>query len=163
MNFWSRLGDGNRAYKLFKSLLTPSYKPESPNNRGGGTFPNLFCAHPPFQIDGNFGGAAGIMEMLMQSHEGFINLLPAIPDSWKEGSFKGLRARSGATIDASWSNGKPILCTIRSTYGGTYKLKVPKGISTVQVKGKEINKRFNMERFIEIPINKGDKVEVLFK
>ncbi|WP_321438813.1 glycoside hydrolase family 95 protein [uncultured Bacteroides sp.] len=163
MNFWSRLGDGNRAYKLFKSLLTPSYKPESHNNRGGGTFPNLFCAHPPFQIDGNFGGAAGIMEMLMQSHEGFINLLPAIPDSWKEGSFKGLRARSGATIDASWSNGKPILCTILSTYGGTYKLKVPKGISTVQVKGKEINKKFNMERFIEITINKGDKVEVLFK
>jgi len=162
INFWSRLGDGNRAYKLFKSLLTPSYQPETPSKRGGGTFPNLFCAHPPFQIDGNFGGAAGIMEMLMQSHENFINLLPAIPDSWSEGNFKGLRARNGATVDVTWSNGKPTQGAIESAYGGIYKLKVPEGISKVQVKGKKINKTFKKEPFIEIPIQKGDRVKLLF-
>jgi alpha-L-fucosidase 2 len=163
MNFWSRLGDGNRAYKLFKSLLTPSYQPETPSKRGGGTFPNLFCAHPPFQIDGNFGGAAGIMEMLLQSHEGFINLLPAIPTSWDEGTFNGLKVRGGATVDVSWKNGKPTFATIKSTYGGTYKLKVPESVTTVQIKGKGINKKFSKEKFIEIPIYKGDSVEVSFK
>ncbi|WP_321517102.1 glycoside hydrolase family 95 protein [uncultured Bacteroides sp.] len=162
MNFWSRLGDGNRAYKLFKSLLTPSYKPETPSQRGGGTFPNLFCAHPPFQIDGNFGGSAGIMEMLLQSHEGFINLLPAVPDSWLEGSFKGLRARGGATVDVTWSNGKLAQCAIQSTYGGIYKLKVPENISKVQVKGKEIKKTFSNQKFIEFPIEKGGKAELKF-
>jgi len=163
MNFWSRLGDGNRAYKLFKSLLTPSYQPETPSKRSGGTFPNLFCAHPPFQIDGNFGGTAGIMEMLLQSHEGFINLLPAIPTSWDEGTFKGLKARGGATVDVSWKNGKPTFANIKSAYGGTYKLKVPESVTTVQVKGKGINKKFSKEKFIEIPIYKGASVEVSFK
>jgi alpha-L-fucosidase 2 len=162
LNFWARLGDGNRAYKLFKSLLTPSYEPETPGKRGGGTFPNLFCAHPPFQIDGNFGGSAGIMEMLLQSHEGFINLLPAVPGSWTEGSFKGIRARNGATVDVTWSNGKPTLCIIQSAYGGTYKIKVPENIIKVQVKGKEIKKTFSNQKFIEIPIEKGGKAELKF-
>ena len=134
INFWARLHDGDRAYKLLKNLLQPAMVGD---RVGAGTYPNLFCAHPPFQIDGNFGGTAGIAEMLLQSHDGFIEVLPALPSTWKDGHFKGLCAENGAVVDCYWENGIVKKIKIKSKIGGTYNILMPDKSSVKEIKLKK--------------------------
>ena len=136
INFWARMLDGNHAYRIISNMLQllPS-DGESKQYPEGRTYPNMFDAHPPFQIDGNFGAAAGIAEMLVQSHDGAVHLLPALPDAWAEGNVKGLRARGGYEVDMTWAAGKLAETTVRSTIGGTLRLR-----SAVPLKGKGLRK-----------------------
>lgn len=120
INFQARLGGGNQSYKLLRNLLTPSVG--KGGRMGSGSYSNLLCAHPPFQIDGNMGAVAGIAEMLLQSHEGSIELLPALPAVWFDGAVKGLKTRGGCTVDMSWKNGLLQETVIQASVSGKYKI-----------------------------------------
>jgi alpha-L-fucosidase 2 len=125
VNFWARLLDGNHAHKLITDQLTLV---DPVNPASGGTYPNMFDAHPPFQIDGNFGCTSGITEMLMQSYDGAIHLLPALPDDWKTGDISGLRAYGGFDVSFVWEKGEVEKITIKSNLGGNCRLRVPNTI-----------------------------------
>jgi alpha-L-fucosidase 2 len=141
INLWARELDGNHAFLLITHLLRPpaTGTAENAGERGGGTYPNLFDAHPPFQIDGNFGATSGITEMLLQSHEPFIRLLPALPDNWPAGQVTGLCARGGFVVGLTWSNHKLTFAKIISRLGN--RCRIHAASLTVTENGKPIPTR----------------------
>ncbi len=135
MNFWARLHNGNHAHQILKNFITLAGGAGIDYNDGGGVYANLLCAHPPFQIDGNLGYTAGVAEMLVQSQEGFIDLLPALPDDWKaSGSVSGLKARGNITVSMKWENGQVTTYELRGPVAQKIRVKVNGNFKQVQVK-----------------------------
>jgi alpha-L-fucosidase 2 len=149
VNFWARLLDGNHAYKLITDQLSPAMRPGQEKAQGG-TYSNLLDAHPPFQIDGNFGCAAGIAEMLVQSHDGFIFILPALPDRWPAGSVKGLKTRGGFEVDITWEGRKVKTLVINSVLGGNCRIRTKNeiqladGMGLIRANGENPNPLFSV-------------------
>ncbi|MDR1623446.1 MAG: glycoside hydrolase family 95 protein [Tannerellaceae bacterium] len=147
INFWARLHDGDHAFKLLGDLLTPVVGSTGDMPGGGGSYPNLFCAHPPFQIDGNFGATAGIAEMLLQSQTGVIEFLPALPSAWKDGNFEGLRVRGGGIVSARWKNVQLTEASLKTPHAGTFNIKLPANSLNLDVK-------LNQKR-LSLPVSDG--------
>jgi alpha-L-fucosidase 2 len=162
INLWARLGKGDHAFRLLQDLLRPIYDTGVNMVDGGGTYANLFCGHPPYQIDGNFGGTAGIAEMLIQSNAGYIDLLPAIPDAWKDGSFTGLCVRGGAEVSARWKDHVITSIRVKATAAGHFKLKTPAHVTRMQwKKGGKIRDLNRVGDYIDLFLQEGEQVSLL--
>lgn len=169
MNWWARLHDGNHAYKILGAAfnyIDPNKKKETMS--GGGTYPNLFDAHPPFQIDGNFGGTAGMTEMLLQSQNGEIELLPALPDAWAEGAIKGIKARGNFEVSINWKKGKLTTATITANDGGNCRLRTPVPVKVIGIASSKAS-GVNTNPLVQVPAvpvyeknNKGPLADISF-
>lgn len=159
VNFWARLGDGDHSLKLLKQLLKPTRIGE-PAANGGCTYSNLFCGHPPYQIDGNFGGTSGIIEMLLQSHgkEEVIRFLPALPtdNDWAIGEVTGLKARGGVEVSMVWDNHKLTKATLKMTNNGICKVLIPAGMKVSDIKGNVVSEDVVQSRVLTLTMVKDE-------
>lgn len=165
INLWARLLDGDRALKLMREQISPAMTLDGSVNESGGTYPNMFDAHPPFQIDGNFGFTSGMAEMLAQSHDGAVHLLPALPQAWPEGEVKGLLMRGGFVVDMRWANGQIRELKIHSRLGGNLRLRTHSELPAVsdfktkKVRGTKANSNpFYARAKIKTPLKNTGKV-----
>lgn len=164
INFWARLHDGNHAFKLVKNLLEPVFDSEFNYTNKGGTYPNLFCAHPPFQIDGNFGGTAGIAEMFVQSHAGFINFIPALPDQFADGSFSGLRVRGEGIVSAEWKSKQLTKATVKAYKANPYVIKIPDYVTDIEISiNGKTEKAITENNMLMVDMENGDELKIKFE
>lgn len=163
MLWWARLHDGAMAYKLFRDLMRPVTSTQINYGAGGGVYPNLLSAGPPFQIDGNFGGTAGIAEMLVQSQNGLIQFLPAIPAQWSRGSYSGLCVRGGGVVSAIWKNHKLQSISLKAKTANSFHVKLPDGTKyTVTIDKRSVHIP-SSDGIIDLPLKKGQTAHVVFE